>query len=546
MLDKNAGKPANPEMLADIPLVISRYYTARPDPDIPAQRVKFGTSGHRGNSLKDSFTESHILAIVQAICDYRHEFGAAGPLFLGKDTHALSTPAHETALSVLAANGVVTYIAPAPGFTPTPVISRSIIRYNKRARKCAASLADGIVITPSHNPPEDGGIKYNATHGGPSAENMTELIAERANKYLEDGCRNVKSMPVRSARASEYIRVYDYRAEYVHDLDAIIDFKAIRGAHLRLGADALGGAGLAYWSQIAQVYGLDITPMNDIPDPTFRFMCLDHDGRIRMDCSSQYAMASLVAIKDRFDLAFANDPDFDRHGIICPGTGLMNPNHYLAVAIDYLFRTRTQWPENTGIGKTLVSSMMIDKCADALGRRLCEVPVGFKWFVPGLTDGTIGFGGEESAGASFLMRDGAVWTTDKDGIIMALLAAEITAATGNTPAQIYADMEKRFGVSFYSRIDSPATPPQKAKLAAITPDDVHLPDLAGDAVTAVLTNAPGNNAPIGGLKLCAGRSWAAVRPSGTEDICKVYAESFLGVEHLHKVLAAASSIIATL
>ena len=534
----NAGTPALKENLADIPLIISRYYTTIPNAE--ACPVVFGTSGHRGSSLKGSFTESHIKAIVQAICDLRQEFGASGPLFLGMDTHALSTPAHETAISVLAANGVQTFIAKAPGFTPTPVISRTIIRYNE-AR--SAELADGIVITPSHNPPEDGGIKYNATHGGPSGEDMTKRIAALANDYLKAGCKGVKCLPLQEARKSPCIQEYDYVTAYIRDLATIIDFDAIRKANLKLGADALGGAGFAYWKQIADAYGLNITVMHGYHDPTFGFMCIDHDGKIRMDCSSPYAMAGLVAMKDDFDLGFANDPDFDRHGIVCPKYGLMNPNHYLAVAINYLFQTRTKWPQTTGIGKTLVSSMMIDRVAASLGRRLVEVPVGFKWFVPGLTDGSIGFGGEESAGASFLTFDGKVWTTDKDGIILALLAAEITATTGKTPAQHYAELEAKFGRSFYSRRDTKATPAQKAAVAALNPASVALTALGGDAITAIATRAPGNNAPIGGVKLACKDSWAAVRPSGTEDICKVYAESFISQEHLAQVLDDAAQLL---
>ena len=534
----NAGTPARPESLADIPLIISKYYTTLPDDTLPP--VSFGTSGHRGSSLKRSFTESHIKAIVQAICDLRHEFGATGPLFLGMDTHALSLPAHETAICVLAANQVPTYIAKAPGFTPTPVISRSIIRYNKAGHKEAA---DGIVITPSHNPPEDGGIKYNATHGGPSGEDMTKRIAALANAYLKENCKAVKSLSLQAARTSEYIQEYDYATPYIQELADIIDMDAIRNAKLRLGADALGGAGLAYWNQIADTYGLDITLMHGYHDPTFGFMCIDHDGKIRMDCSSPYAMAGLVAMKDSFDLGFANDPDFDRHGIVCPRFGLMNPNHYLAVAINYLFQTRHNWPKSTGIGKTLVSSMMIDRVAEKLGRKLVEVPVGFKWFVPGLTDGSIGFGGEESAGASFLTKGGEVWTTDKDGIILALLAAEITAVTGKTPAEHYADLEAEFGRSFYARRDTKATPEQKAAVAALNPTSVKLSALGGDTITAIATNAPGNNAPIGGVKLAARQSWAAVRPSGTEDICKVYAESFISQEHLEQTLNDAAGLL---
>lgn len=482
----------------------------------------------------------HIQAITQAICDCRRDFGATGPLFLGMDTHALSRPAHETAIAVLAANEVTTFIAPDNGYTPTPVVSRSIIRYNEHLTN---NLADGIVVTPSHNPPEDGGFKYNAIHGGPSGEDMTKLIAFTANKYLENQNKEVKIMPVEQARNSCYIKVFDYKNAYVNDLKDIIDFEPIRKGNLHLGADALGGAGLDYWKSIAEAYELNITVMNNCPDPTFRFMTLDHDGRIRMDCSSPYAMASLVAMKDNFDLGFANDPDFDRHGIVCPGYGLMNPNHFLAVAIDYLFSTRTNWKNSAGVGKTLVSSMLIDKVTAKLNRPLVEVPVGFKWFVPGLTDGSLGFGGEESAGASFLKMDGSVWTTDKDGMILALLAAEITARTGQTPAERHCALTKTFGKSFYTRVDTPATLEQKSRLSKIKPSDLNINDMGGDKVTAILTNAPGNNAPIGGIKICAENSWAAVRPSGTENICKVYAESFIGEEHLAQVVTAASTLL---
>ena len=537
---ENAGKKATQDMLVDVFGLYRRFYLSEPDVNNPAQKVSFGTSGHRGTSLNGSFTATHIRAITKAIAELRGSFGATGPLFLGMDTHALSMPAHTTALSVLVANGVHTYVAAAPGFTPTPVISRSIIRYNEGRKE---GLADGIVITPSHNPPTDGGIKYNAIHGGPSGEDMTKAIAARANQILAEGGEDVKSVPVQEFEKNPLVEEYDYIGKYVEELKDIIDFDVIKKAHLRLGADALGGAGFAYWKRIAERYGLDITVFNDKYDPTFSFMCVDHDGKIRMDCSSPYAMAGLVAMKDKFDLGFANDPDFDRHGIVCPGYGLMNPNHYLAVAIDYLYRTRTGWNANVGIGKTLVSSMMIDRVAQRLGRKLVEVPVGFKWFVPGLSDGTLGFGGEESAGASFLKLDGKVWSTDKDGIILALLAAEITARTGKTPAEHYAQLEKDFGKSFYSRKDTPATPEQKERVASISPESIKMTDLAGDKITAILTKAPGNGAAIGGIKICAEKSWAAIRPSGTENICKVYAESLLGQEHLEKVIAAASELL---
>ncbi|MBR0458998.1 MAG: phosphoglucomutase (alpha-D-glucose-1,6-bisphosphate-dependent) [Victivallales bacterium] len=537
MAQSNAGKPVTPEMLANIPLLISKYYTT---PCAECTPVSFGTSGHRGSSLKNSFTEAHILAIVQAVCDVRRDLGVTGPLFLGMDTHALSTPAHETALEVLAANQIKTFIATAPGFTPTPTVSRSIIRYNTGREK---DLADGIIITPSHNPPEDGGIKYNCTHGGPSEQQITSRIAELANQYMKDGNRNVRRVPVAQARNSDFVSEFDFLGEYVKDLQDIIDFEPIRRANLHLCADALGGAGLAYWPTIARVYGLDLTVRDNVPDPTFRFMCVDHDGRIRMDCSSPYAMAGLVELQKDFDLAFANDPDFDRHGIVCPGYGLMNPNHYLAVAIEYLFQSRQGWNDSVGIGKTLVSSLMIDRVAAKLGRKLVEVPVGFKWFVEGLTNGTLGFGGEESAGASFLKKDGTVWSTDKDGIILGLLAAEMTAVTGKSPAARYAELERDFGKASYRRNDTPATPAMKAKIAALNPDTIHLQDLAGDPIVSVLTKAPGNGAAIGGVKITAKNSWVAVRPSGTEDICKVYAESLLGDEHLNQVLAAGTALL---
>ncbi len=536
----NAGKPATPEMLTNIPQLISKYYTTIPDVSDAATRVVFGTSGHRGSSLKGNFTERHIAAIVQAICDLRNEFGASGPLFLGMDTHALSYPAHATAVSVLAANNVQTFIAEGGAFVPTPVISRTIIRYNKGR---SSDLADGIVITPSHNPPSDGGIKYNCTHGGPSAEDMTKPIADRANKYLENDNKGVKMLPLADALKAPCVSEFDFMGRYIDDLDSIIDFAPIRKAGLRLGADALGGAGLAYWKHIAAKYGLDITVLHDNPDPTFSFMCIDHDGKIRMDCSSPYAMAGLISMKDSFDLGFANDPDFDRHGIVCPNYGLMNPNHNLAVAIDYLFRTRPQWSKEIGIGKTLVSSMMIDKVAASLGRRLVEVPVGFKWFVEGLDGSAIGFAGEESAGGSFLQKNGDVWTTDKDGIIFDLLAAEITAVTGKTPAQHYADLEAEYGKAFYSRRDTKATAEQKARVASLEPSSIGMTELAGDKILSIATKAPGNNAPIGGVKILCENCWAAIRPSGTEDICKVYAESFISQKHLEEVIDQASKLL---
>ena len=542
MTDLRAGKPATPDMLVNLAELKRLYYEGKPNLDDPGKRVSFGTSGHRGSSLKGTFTEAHILAIAQAVCDVRKDLGVDGPLFLGMDTHALSAWAHETALRVFAANQVQVRVAPQQGFTPTPVISRSIIRYNTGR---TSHLADGVVITPSHNPPEDGGIKYNYTHGGPAEQAITNRIQDLANNYLKGGNSEVKALPEAGLRELPQVQETDYCGDYVRDLADIIDFDPIRKAGLRLGADALGGAGLGYWRPIAEMYGLDITVLDDTPDPTFRFMRVDHDGRIRMDCSSPYAMAGLVNLKDRFDLAFANDPDFDRHGIVCPGFGLMNPNHYLTVAIEYLFTHRSAWAATTGVGKTLVSSLMIDRVAAKLGRRLVEVPVGFKWFVEGLSDGSLGFGGEESAGASFLKKDGSVWTTDKDGMILALLAAEITAVTGKSPAARYAELEREFGVSSYRRIDTPATPEMKAKIATLSAETVALGDLSGDPVKAVLTKAPGNQAAIGGVKVQAANSWVAVRPSGTENICKVYGESFLGPEHLDKVLAAGTALLTT-
>jgi len=535
-----AGKPAPKDMLIDPAALERDYHTRRPDMDDPGQRVAFGTSGHRGTSGKASFTEAHILAITQAICEYRAAQGTDGPLFMGKDTHALSDAAQRTALEVLAANGVETVIEQDDGFTPTPVISRAILVHN---RGLASRLADGIVITPSHNPPQDGGFKYNPTNGGPADTDVTKWIEGRANALLSDGNADVRRMTYERAIVAATTHAQDLMRPYVEDLRSVIDMATIRDAGLKLGVDPLGGAAVHYWDAINEIYGLDIEVVNRAVDPTFSFMRVDHDGAIRMDCSSPYAMAGLVDLKDRFRVAFANDPDSDRHGIVCPGSGLMNPNHYLAVAILYLLTHRPDWPASASVGKTLVSSSMIDKVVGKLGRRLNEVPVGFKWFAPGLFDGTVCFGGEESAGASFLRRDGRVWTTDKDGPIMNLLAAEITARTGKDPGEHYADLTAAFGESFYTRIDAPATLEQKARLAKLSPDDVTATAVAGDPILAKLTRAPGNDAPIGGLKVVTANGWFAARPSGTEAVSKVYAESFVSAEHLSHIVRDAQAIL---
>lgn len=535
-----AGKPAPKDMLIDPAALERDYHTRRPDMDDPGQRVAFGTSGHRGTSGKASFTEAHILAITQAICDYRAAQGTDGPLFMGKDTHALSDAAQRTALEVLAANGVETVIEQDDGFTPTPVISRAILVHN---RGLASRLADGIVITPSHNPPQDGGFKYNPTNGGPADTDVTKWIEGRANALLVDGNADVRRMTYERAIVASTTHAQDLMRPYVEDLRSVIDMATIRDAGIKLGVDPLGGAAVHYWDAINEIYGLDIEVVNRAVDPTFAFMRVDHDGAIRMDCSSPYAMAGLVDLKDRFRVAFANDPDSDRHGIVCPGSGLMNPNHYLSVAILYLLTHRPDWPASAAVGKTLVSSSMIDKVVGKLGRRLNEVPVGFKWFAPGLFDGTVCFGGEESAGASFLRRDGTVWTTDKDGPIMNLLAAEITARTGKDPGEHYVDLTAEFGRSFYTRIDAPATLEQKARLAKLSPDDVKATDVAGDPILAKLTRAPGNDAPIGGLKVVTANGWFAARPSGTEAVSKVYAESFVSAEHLSHIVRDAQAIL---
>jgi len=535
-----AGKLAPKSMLIDVGRLEQAYFDREPDLQDPNQLVNFGTSGHRGSPLHGTFTEAHILAITQAICDYRREKGIYGPLYMGKDTHALSAPAERTALRVLAANDVETIIQQGDGVTPTPVISRAILVYNARTSQ---NLADGIVITPSHNPPEDGGFKYNPPNGGPADTDVTRWVQGRANELLRAGNYGVKSVSYSKAFQSPYVHQEDLVLPYVQDLKNVVDMDAIRGAKLKLAVDPLGGAALPYWDPINSIYGLEIEVVNRSLDPTFSFMTVDHDGKIRMDCSSPYAMASLVALKDKYRVAFANDPDSDRHGIVTPVAGLMNPNHYLAVSIRYLLTHRSGWPPDAAVGKTLVSSSMIDRVVHKLKRQLREVPVGFKWFVPGLFDGTVCFGGEESAGASFLRRDGEVWATDKDGPIMDLLAAEITAITGKDPGEHYRELTEEFGTPFYTRIDAPATPEQKAKLQQLTPDAVEEATLAGEPITAKLTKAPGNNAAIGGLKVVAANGWFAARPSGTEDVYKIYAESFTTQTHLDAIVREAQEMV---
>ena len=535
-----AGKPAPKEMLIDVAKLEREYLERLPDLSDPSQMVSFGTSGHRGSPLRGTFTEAHILAITQAICDYRRKQGTDGPLYMGKDTHALSGPAQRTALEVLAANDVETVIQQNDGVTPTPVISRAILVYN-RGRN--AHLADGIVITPSHNPPEDGGFKYNPTNGGPADTDVTRWVEDRANDLLRGKNVDVKRMTYATAFKATSTHPEDFVMPYVHDLKNVIDMDAIRMAGLKLGVDPLGGAAEPYWEPINSVYGLEIKVVNPVIDPTFLFMTVDHDGKIRMDCSSPYAMASLVGLKDQYQVAFANDPDSDRHGIVTPSSGLMNPNHYLAVAIQYLLTHRPQWPADAFVGKTLVSSSMIDHVVNKLGRRLSETPVGFKWFAPGLFDGSYCFGGEESAGASFLRRDGTVWTTDKDGPIMALLAAEITARTGKDPGQHFTALAAEFGMPYYTRIDAAANAEQKAKLGKLSPDAVKESQLAGEPITAKLTRAPGNDAPIGGLKVVSRSGWFAARPSGTEDIYKIYAESFKDAVHLSAIVDEAQQMV---
>ena len=535
-----AGKPAPREMLVDVARLEKDYFERRPDVEDPTQLVSFGTSGHRGSPLHGTFTEAHILAITQAICDYRKVHGTDGPLYMGKDTHAVSAPAQRTALEVLAANGVETVIQRGDGLTPTPVISRTILAYN-RGRK--EHLADGIVITPSHNPPEDGGFKYDPTNGGPADTDVTRWVQDRANELLRGGNAGVKRVPFNNAVSAASTHQEDFLLPYVRDLKNVVDMDAIRGAKLKLGVDPMGGAALPYWESINSIYGVDIAVVNRIIDPTFSFMTVDHDGRIRTDCSSPYAMARLVAIKEQFQVSFANDADADRHGIVTPADGLMNPNHYLAVAIRYLLTHRPQWRKDAAVGKTVVSSSMIDRAVNKLGRELLEVPVGFKWFVPGFFDGSCCFGGEESAGASFLRLDGMVWSTDKDGLIMDLLAAEITARTGKDPGQHYRELTAAFGDSYYTRIDAPATPEQKTKLQKLSPDDVKESDLGGEPITGKLTKASGNHAPIGGLKVVSASGWFAARPSGTENIYKIYAESFKSQEHLNALVSEAREIV---
>jgi phosphoglucomutase len=533
--------PAEPSDLVNIPRLITAYYTGLPDPAVPEERVAFGTSGHRGSAFANSFNENHILAITQAICGYRQQQGINGPLFLAMDTHALSEPAFASALEVLAANGVEVMIDRDRGYTPTPVLSHAILIYN-RGRK--TGLADGIVITPSHNPPEDGGFKYNPPHAGPADTATTNWVEDRANALLVGGLREVSRIPYASALKAPTTHKHDYISEYVDDLGSVVDMDAIRAAKLAIGVDPLGGAGVAYWGRIAERYGFALKVVNTSVDPTFRFMTLDWDGKIRMDCSSPDAMAGLIAMKDQFDVAFACDTDHDRHGIVTRSAGLLNPNHYLAVAISYLFRHREGWPPQAGVGKTLVSSSLIDRVAASLGRRLVEVPVGFKWFVEGLLEGSLGFGGEESAGASFLRRPGAVWTTDKDGIIMGLLAVEMTARAGRDPGELYRELTRQFGDPVYERIDAPATPEQKAVLERLTPEQVNTNELAGEKIEAMFTTAPGNGSPIGGLKVVAANGWFAARPSGTEEVHKLYAESFLGADHLRRIQEEAQRIIA--
>lgn len=535
-----AGKPAPANLLIDVAKLERDYYEKQPDLANPNQLVSFGTSGHRGTPLNGTFTEAHILATTQAICEYRRGQGINGPLYLGKDSHAASAAAQRTALEVLAANGIETFLQRDEGFTPTPSISHAILTYN---RGRTSGLADGIVITPSHNPPADGGFKYNPTNGGPADTDITGWVQQRANELLRGGNRDVKRLSYEAALKAGNTHQYDFIAPYVATLGEVIDMAAIKSAGVRLGIDPLGGASLPYWQPIRERYNLDLTIVNTKVDGRFSFMTVDHDGKIRMDCSSPYAMASLVGLKDKFSVAFGNDPDADRHGIVTPSAGLLNPNHYLAVAINYLLTHRPQWSQNSAVGKTLVSSSIIDRVVGALGRKLKEVPVGFKWFAPGLADGSVCFGGEESAGASFLRRDGSVWSTDKDGLILGLLAAEICATTGKDPGQHYAELTAKFGAPSYKRIDAPATPDQKKAFKKLTPEAVTASSLAGEAITQKLTRAPGNNADIGGLKVCTANGWFAARPSGTENIYKIYAESFKGTAHLDDIIAEAQTIV---
>ena len=537
---ERAGQPAQDSDLVDVAKLITKYYADQPDPENIDQRVAFGTSGHRGSSLKTSFNEWHILATTQAIVEYRSAQGTDGPLFVAKDTHGLSEPAWASALEVLAANDVEVRIDSRDGYTPTPALSHAILAYN---RGRTDGLADGIVVTPSHNPPTDGGFKYNPTTGGPADTDATGWIQDRANQIITDGMVDVKRIPLETALAQDSTGTYDFLDAYARDLPNVLNLDAVRDAGLKLGADPMGGAAVAYYGYIAEMHGLDLTVVNPKVDPTWRFMTLDWDGKIRMDCSSPFAMASLVALKDQYRVAFGNDADADRHGVVTPGSGLMNPNHYLAVAIQYLYANRPGWRADAAVGKTLVSSSMIDRVAADLGRRLVEVPVGFKWFVPGLVDGSFGFGGEESAGASFLRKDGTVWTTDKDGVLLTLLSAEITAVTGKDPSEHYAELTARHGAPAYARVDAPANREEKAKLASLSPDQVTATELAGEAITAKLTEAPGNGAKIGGLKVTTQNGWFAARPSGTEDVYKIYAESFLGAEHLARIQSEARDVV---
>jgi phosphoglucomutase len=537
-----AGQPAPASVLIDPQKLVEEYYTRKPDLADPAQRVSFGTSGHRGSAFRGSFNEFHVLAITQAICEYRKREAIGGPLYIGKDTHALSEPALRSALEVLAANGVQTMIDRDDGYTPTPVVSHAILAYN---RPRPAQQADGIVVTPSHNPPEDAGFKYNPPHGGPADTAVTRWIEERANALLAASLQGVARVQYAEARRAATLHRHDYLNSYVADLGAVVDMRAIASARLNIGVDPLGGASVAYWRPIAERYGLELQVVNDVVDPTFRFMTLDWDGKIRMDCSSPYAMARLIALREKFDVAFGNDTDADRHGIVTRTAGLMPPNHYLAAAIAYLFTHRPRWRANAAVGKTVVSSAIIDRVAASIGRRLYEVPVGFKWFVPGLLDGSLGFGGEESAGASFLRHDGTVWTTDKDGIIPNLLAAEITARTGRDPAQLYEELAQQLGAPDFARIDTPATREEKAALLKLSPADIRTSQLAGDPIQQMLVNAPGNGAAIGGLKVITANGWFAARPSGTEDIYKLYAESFRGEEHLQRIQTEARALIKT-
>ena len=539
-LHELAGRPAPRDLLINVPRLISAYFACKPDPREASQRISFGTSGHRGTSLNNSFNDDHIAAVCQALAETRAQEGIGGPLLIGIDTHALSEAAFTTAVEVLAANGVHVWIQAGRGFTPTPVISHGILTYNRGRRE---GLADGVVITPSHNPPDDGGFKYNPPSGGPAGTDTTKKIQDRANSILENGLKEVKRISFNRAMAESSTEEVDFVGPYVDDLSKVVDMAAIARSGLRIGADPMGGAGVGFWEPIAQTYGLDISVVNEIVDPTFSFMRVDKDGKIRMDCSSPYAMGGLIDLKDRFDIAFGNDPDFDRHGIVTRSGGLMNPNHYLAVAVWYLFQNRPEWPSDAAIGKTLVSSSMIDRVAELIGRRLAEVPVGFKWFVDGLLDGSYAFGGEESAGASFLRRDGSVWTTDKDGIIMDLLAAEMTAVTGKDPSEHYAALTEQFGEPVYERIDATATREQKAILNDLSPELVAASELAGEPIRQKLTRAPGNGASIGGLKVVTDSGWFAARPSGTEEIYKIYAESFKGREHLKRIQDEAQAIV---